>query len=156
MATLILKTSGLQSQWCLLTCNELLIRIVHKNNDKNAKLFLRNYHLKQWKTSCFGAVSDKAKDRRIQPFIPKCMRNLPQEGNDPELVISCYHRAKGLPSCSNMSLPDFPLMGSLSKCHSPSFVEKFHFNNVLLLSFLNIQLSFHSYPGLRHNTPAAF
>lgn len=58
---LILKTLGLQSQWCLLISNELLIRIVHKNNDTNAKLFLDNYHLKQGKASSFGAVSAEPK-----------------------------------------------------------------------------------------------
>lgn len=95
MAKLILKTLGLQSQQCLLTCNELLIRTVHKNNDKNAKLFLDNCHLKLWKTSSFGAVSSRARARRIQPFIPKRRRNLPEEDNDLELgsVVTRKQRA---------------------------------------------------------------
>lgn len=93
MAKLILKTLGLQPQWCLLTCNELLARTVHKN----AELFLDNCHLKQWKTS-FGADSSRARARRIQPSIPKRSRNLPEEDNDLELGWVVIREQRAVPN----------------------------------------------------------
>lgn len=69
----------------------LSIRIAHKNHffchAKNTKIFLDTYHLTQQKTSSCRAASGRAKDRRrIQPFLPKHMRNLTEECDELELA----------------------------------------------------------------------